>query len=161
MNGWICKALGGAVVLLFSALLKRVICDGDPVAEGQTRAYLSLFQVIRRGIAYECAPLDRLLAENPSLVAACVGSGEALRVGSLRELADGTRFSDPSLEEVVRKAADTLGRGYREEQLTACDGYVEALSALLEEQVARRVRRSRSAATLIYTAAAGLILVLL
>lgn len=162
MSPWICKLIGAAAVGAFAWLLQRTVCDEPKGATEQLSGYLALFGALRRGIAYDRAPLDQLLARcDSATLAACMGRETATRVDSLAALADGSVFLVEGLEAIVREAARCLGRGYQEEQLGACDKYIASLTALAAAHQKKIEERKGMLGTLIYTAAAALILLLL
>lgn len=162
MSVWVYKLVGGAAVFLFAWVLRGAICRDADGATEQLDGYLSLFEMLRRGIAYESAPIDELLARcPPSLMVACRAKEEGKRVSSLSALVEQTVFLSEGLEAVVTDAATHMGRGYREEQLIACDKYVASLTALSTAHKKKRRERKEMLGTLIYTGAAALVLLLL
>lgn len=162
MSGWIYKLVGGASVFLFAWVLRGAVCRETDGATEQLDGYLLLFEMLRRGIAYESAPIDELLARcDPALIAACTGNEGEMRVSSLSALSEQTAFLSEGLEEVVADAAVRMGRGYREEQLTACDKYIASLTTLVATHKKKCEERTQMLGTLIYTVAAALVLLLL
>ena len=120
-----------------------------------------MFRQLRRGIAYHRAPMDEILARvDRSVFAACAGREDPLGADSLATLAEGCEFLDGGLEEIVRDAVQKLGRGYHDEQVAACDGYVARLEALARDHAARARERYGVLSVLIRTAAIGVVILL-
>ena len=162
MDQLIYKLLGGATVFFVAWLTRSAVCREAEGATAQIEGYLTLMEGLRRGIAYERAPIDELLARcDPSTVAACAGREDVTRAESLSALLSRTEFLAEGLEEIVTHAATHLGRGYHEEQLAACDRYVASLTALLAAYRKKCEERRGMLGTLIDTAAAALVLLLL
>lgn len=162
MNGILYKIFGGLAVFFVAWLTRDTVCRESDGAEAQLAGYLTLFEGLRRGIAYERAPIDELLVRcEPSVLSACTGRVGRCRAESLAALCGQTEFLSEGLEEIVADAANRLGRGYHEEQLTACDRYIAALTALLAAYRKKREERRSVTGTLIYTVAAALVLLLL
>ena len=162
MNGWIYTLSGAFVVFLAAWQTDRHLRRASEGVGSQIRGYLTLFEYLRRGIAYEKAPLDELFARCPSdLLSACTGRDGVPRVVDFFALLEATDFLSTELEAVVAEAATKIGRGYYEEQVAACDKYVSALSSLANACETKRTERTRVASVFIYTAAAVLVLLLL
>ena len=155
------RVAGGASVLLFAELLRGVLCRKTDGTGAQIGGFLTLFRQLRRGIAYHRAPVGEILARvDPSVLAACAGRGAPPNADSLSSLAEGCVFYDEGLEEIVRDAAQKLGRGYHDEQVAACDGYVARLEALARDHAVRARERCGVLSVLIRTAAAGVVILL-
>ncbi|MBR4873901.1 MAG: hypothetical protein IKV00_08695 [Clostridia bacterium] len=152
----------GIVLIAFGAwFLRRILCPAEDEAGAQIRGYLTVLEAIRHGIVYDRAPLGEILGGcQPRLLADCAGH-DVGRVSDLSSLAQETRFFSPDLKAIISEAAARLGGSYREEQITACDGYVAQIATLAEAHEARRRERNGVTGTLLYAAAAALILILL
>ena len=162
MSGWIYKLMGALAVFGGAWLTDRQLRRAALTEETQVQGYLALFEYLRRGIAYEKAPLDELFARcPPHLLSACVGRDAGGRISDLPTLLAVTEFRSAELEEIVRVAATKLGRGYHEEQIAACDKYISALSSLAETCRKKQEERTRVSGVLLYTASAALVLLLL
>ena len=162
MSGWICKLIGALAVFGSAWLTDRQLRRASFGREEQIRGYLALFEYLRRGIAYEKAPLDELFARcPPTLLAACADRNGVGRIADLAALLEVTDFRSAELEAIVEVAAAKLGRGYQEEQIAACDKYISALSSLAETCRKKHEERTRISGVLLYTASATLVLLLL
>ena len=162
MSGWVYKLCGALAVFLVAWGTDRRLRCASLATEAQIRGYLALFTYLRHGIAYERAPLDELFARcSPSLISACTGKEDTRRVPDLAALLAETEFLSAKLLEMMEEAAAKLGRGYHEEQIAACDKYVDALSLLVEAHQSKREERTRVTSVLLYTASAALVLLLL
>lgn len=155
------KPMGIVLIALGAWFLRRILCPAEDEAGAQIRGYLAVLEAIRHGIVYDRAPLGEILGGcPPPLLADCAGHAVG-RVSDLSSLAQETRFFSPDLGAIISEAAARLGGVYREEQITACDEYITRLSALAASHEARWRERNGVTGTLVYAAAAALILILL
>lgn len=153
--------LGAASVFFGAWSARRALCHGEDATGAQIRGYLTLLETIRHGIAYDRAPLCEILDGCPRpLLSACAGH-PVTHAEDLEALAQETHFHSAALAAVVGEAAARLGRGYREEQVKACDRYVAEIAALAEAHEKRRRERNGTVSTLLYAAAAAAVLLLL
>ena len=161
MTETVLKLLGAAAVMLSAAVYERGLSARRKAATRQLEGFLTLFRALRSGIgAY--TPMGDILARMPSeTLAACIGRDGKIRVESLEALTEDCLFLTDGLEALVKGAATELGRGYREGQLTLCDGYLAALEKLHGEGQKKERELSGYVRPLLFTGAAGLVILLL
>ena len=155
------KLMGAAVIFLSAAILHRTFCGRQKAVTAQIGGFLCLFRAIRRGIADHRAPLGDIFSRLDSgTLAACQG-GDGVRIRDLSELNERCSFLSDGLSRLMTEACGELGRGYHEEQLAACDRYLSALESLHRESEKKEKETSQLIGTLIFTAAAALVVLLI
>ena len=161
MSRWIYQIVGGASVLLFAELLRTVLCQQQDTEGAQIGGFLILFKQIRRQIAYHCAPIGEIFSHiEPSVFVACSGRDAPIVADSLTALTEHCIFLNEALEDLAADASRQLGRGYRDEQIAACDRYLASLERLATENAKRVNERNRVLAVLLRAAAIGIVILL-
>ena len=159
---WGLKMAGAALLLGSAWLTGQIFAMRRQAVARQISGFLRLFRAIRSGISYHRAPIGEILSHVEREVSeACSGRGEVVRGNSLSEwVADCDLLSEP-LSRLLSQAATELGRGYREEQISVCDRYIEALEAQHRESVNRLREQVGLINTLFLSLAAGAVILLL
>lgn len=123
--------LAGAFLLTFSgAFAARYINACASMQLLQTEGFISLVRFIRAQVDCFSLPIGQILAFCDADTLWRCGYEKKSAPKSILELAQGIRISDKEACEIFCSFASEFGRGYRREQLRACDYYL----ALLEER---------------------------
>ena len=153
------KALG-AIFLLASAGLaglwaRRFFC----LRYKQALGFLTLLQHTRRQIDCFSLPIKQILASCDRELLCDLGArGE---VSDFAELIKGDLYLEEQICELLQRFCAELGKGYREDQLRACDYYIDALSPYCNQLREDLVRCEKIAVFLPIAIAAIALLLLL
>ena len=124
----------GALMIAFSGAFAAYFLNRDAKETlSQTECFISLVRFLRAQIECFSMSVPKALDRVPDeMFSGCGFSGEE-RPQSMGEFLDGCRVTDDAVMRDMRRLAEDLGKGYREEQLTLCDYCL----SLLEGQRAR------------------------
>ena len=159
---WIFKAAGAAVMLISASLMGRSLMARRRAVTTQISGFLRVFRALRSGISHENAPIGDILARlDGDVLRACSGNGGAASGDTLGVFCASCVMLSEGLARLTENASRELGRGYREEQIAACDRYIEALEAQHRESVARQREQTGLVGRLMMIGAAGAVILLI
>lgn len=141
----ILAAGGGAAFLCARAERKRLeVLDG----------WIDLIVYVRSRIDCFLMPQDEILSSlDPELIRHCGGSGACRSFSALCRTSE--RYLSPDSRRIVGSFAGGIGDGYREEQVRACDYYIDALREIRKQTAAELPARIRVRVALSLTGAVG------
>lgn len=135
---------GGAILSARTEQRKLTVLDG----------WIDLIAHVRARIDCYLTPLDEILsALDPELVRRCGGSLPCRSCAALLQSA--SPALSPEGRRLIGAFVSGIGDGYREEQVRACDYYLDALRELRKKTAAELPARIRVRAALCLTAALG------
>ena len=123
------RLIGALLLALSGAAMSRAVNARETAALSQTEGFIAFIRGARVQIDCFAMPITQILAMCDRSVYKACGYTGAVPSG-LAEFARECRVCDKAAHEIFSGFASEFGRGYREEQLKACDYY----SSLLEER---------------------------
>lgn len=141
----ILAAGGGSAFLAVRAEMRKLeVLDG----------WLELIAYVRSCIDCFLMPQDAILAScSPALIRRCGGTIPCKDFPSLAGAAE--KILPPESLRPISAFANGIGGGYREEQVRACDYYIDALREIRKKQAEALPARIRVRVALCLTAALG------
>ncbi len=154
-----CKALGAIFLLSASVLAGLLARRFFRLRYKQALGFLALLQHTRRQIDCFSAPIRQILSScDPEVLSDIGATGE---VDDFSELVSGELYLSEQICELLGRFCGELGKGYREDQLRACDYYIATLSPYCDELRKELVRCEKMAVFLPPAIAAIVVLLLL
>ncbi len=154
------KWLGCGLLLSCGILLGLLLNRRAGGVLSRLEAYLELLRLAKLQVSCFSLPVgDILRRADPGLLYRCGWTAEE-PPGDFSELTARCPVGDPRCDRLLLSFAEGFGRGYREEQLRECDGYIDPLEdrrAQLREGLGGR---KRIHATLCVSGALALIILL-
>ena len=155
---------GSVVILGSAALLCHILIHRDRKRLGQIGAFLTLIRYIKNRIDCYSEPIDTILTRcDASLLSACGQKAPMLvdRADFSSFLAGCEVWLSESEGQILYDFSGELGRGYRAEQVKVCEYYLARLDRAREELEDELPNRCKLIRTVAFSAALGLILVLI
>lgn len=117
-------------------------------------AWIDLIAYVRSRIDCFLMPQDAILAScDRGLILRCGGTFPCTDFSALARAA--VKYLTPESRRQIGAFADGIGSGYREEQVRACDYYIDALREIRKKQAEALPARIRVRVALCLTAALG------
>lgn len=129
----ILRIMGAALVALSGVSAAYFLNSGAKRTLRQTESFISLVRFLRSQIECFSMSVPRALERCPREILVGCGYLGDTPPRSVGELVDGCGEADGAVMREMRRLADDIGKGYREEQLTLCDYCL----SLLEQQRSR------------------------
>lgn len=127
------KAVGAFLWLLSGFFLSVEINKYGKRRLSQTDAFIALIKNIRLKIQCYAMPIPEILAScDDKIIEAC--GGEQADRGSLKSFYEGIRLMiDGAGKKAIHDFCMTVGAGYKEDEVRACDTYIAELTSYREE----------------------------
>lgn len=128
-------AASAAVSVSYAASSRKRIADTD--------ALIDLVRHIRVHIEYFLTPLDRIYSDFSSDALGSCGFSEVLKKRGLTEaIRSGKANTSKKTSEILLKFSESLGEGYRNDQLDLCDLCISSLTEQLSHEREEYAKKS-------------------
>lgn len=154
--------IAGAVLLVLSgAVAAYVINASDSASLSQTEGFISFIRLCRVQIDCFSLPMGEILRGCKKKVLSDCGYQRSEPPSDISGFVSGCRVSDPKAYKLFSDFSSEFGRGYRNEQLKACDYYISMLEEHRKKlDVSLPVKRKRNSALCVCASLALAILLL-
>ena len=142
---WIFKLLGVALLLISGLVLSRMLNRTVTAALRQNEGMMALLRRVRGQIECFSRPIGEILSgcEDTEL-AACGYEGKECPLDLAALLVQVAVYDVPTVETMTR-FAEEFGRGYREDEVRACDyalSLLDARRAVLQDEMPQKKKRN-------------------
>ena len=127
----------------------------------QVEAWIALLRQTRGRVEGMALPVREILGRTEETLLKACGFEEDGTPSTFSELLSACRIEDRETEGVLMEFASGFGRGYREEEVRACDRYLRALEARREFLASHLSGRKRLNTTLSLAGSLAVVLLLL
>ena len=153
------RIIGGCALLLSCALTSSYIISVEKNKIEQIETFISLIKSIRHHIECYSMPIEKILLSNKDIL---------LRLGVEKDISSFSQILSEceimcgeDCKKILNTFADTLGKGYREQQVKLCDATISALEEIKRKLVSAYPSKKKTTIALCFAFGGALLIALL